>query len=220
LSGVEVTRTGDAPPLTAHLWQRIPIGALEDAARRWEYEFKVEWAKTVASSSAPTARTLRPEHAERHKRFQKGSEPERQDRSLTLARVAKVYVETLGESKQVEAMRKALDELGEYYTEKSIPKLIRQAREGDFLTATRRGRPGGQLTNNARAVLGMPTLDDAMTAWERATPDQRAAALEREQRREELHAALVADRRAGKIDAETFAQRGLEIDLAILDETA
>jgi len=43
-----------------------------------------------------------------------------------------------------------------------------------------------------------------VTAWELATDEQRATAVERERRREERDAELLEDYSAGKIDAATY----------------
>lgn len=46
--------------------------------------------------------------------------------------------------------------------------------------------------------------DELVTAWELATDEQRATAVERERRREERDAELLEDYSAGKIDAATY----------------
>lgn len=52
---------------------------------------------------------------------------------------------------------------------------------------------------------------ERLTAWERATDEERAAAIERERRYEELHATLLADYQAGAIDADTYTKRMKEV---------
>jgi hypothetical protein len=93
------------------------------------------------------------------------------------------------------------------YSRKSISTLIREARRRGLLTPTRIGRPGGQLTMKARALLSGRSPEELANAWERATEDERAGALERERVREEREAVLLADFNAGKIDAATYKAR-------------
>jgi hypothetical protein len=77
-----------------------------------------------------------------------------------------------------------------------------------------RGQYGGQLTPNALRLLAPPRHQPA---WERATAEQRAAAIEREQRRERREAELLEQVRAVTIDQETYAALGLALDAELHD---
>jgi hypothetical protein len=82
-------------------------------------------------------------------------------------------------------------------------RKARKARE-----ATRLRKRAGR--DKARAPQpGEP----GFSAWNQATPEQRAAAIAADQRHEERDAALLAEYRAGAIDPETFKRRSVEIDL-------
>jgi hypothetical protein len=198
LSGLEAKRGDDAAPLSTHLLQRVPLGALERTFTRWLDELDEEWTKGLPPVSRSVVREWREQLA--------AGRPERGDasaRDTQLAALARCYVETLGEPGQTKALAEIFS-----YAQSSIATLVREARLRGLLTPTRKGRPSGQLTAKARALLG----DELKNAWEQATDEERAAVLEREELREARDAELLAEYQAGRIDAETFARRGMEID--------
>ncbi len=210
LARVEVDRGDGGKPLSAHLLQRVPLGAIERAARRRADEIMSE---LISAQPEAVRATAFPGSRDWHDRPPDAGD----DRELRLARLAKRYVETLGQPQQARLLAewsRAEPERG-HYSESSIPQLIREARKRGLLTATRQGRPGGWLTPSAFRVLGEspPKRGDA---WSRATKEWRAEAVELDRRHRALEAELLEQRRAGTIDAETFARRGMEIDAAML----
>jgi hypothetical protein len=70
---------------------------------------------------------------------------------LQLARIARTYVQTIGDPTQVEQIC-ALRLEGPYSPD-SVPRLISRARKRGLLTSTTRGRAGGMLTPKAQALL-------------------------------------------------------------------
>jgi hypothetical protein len=209
LARVEIERGDGALPLSAHLHQRVPLGALERAARRHADDTMGDMLNVQQEAARTTAF---PGVRDWHGRPSDADA----ERELLLARLAKRYVETLGQRRQARLLAewsRAEPSRG-HYSESSIAQLIREARKRGLLTTTRQGRSGGRLTAKARKILGEPE-PNRPTAWDRAVDAQRVAAVELDQRRQALEAELLKQRRAGLIDAETFARRGLEIDRAV-----
>jgi hypothetical protein len=210
LACVEVERAAGAAPLSAQMLQRVPLGGLERAARKQAAQTMTEF---INLQPEPARATAFPGARAWHDRSPRAEDSKIEDREVLLSRLAKRYVETVGQSQQTRLLAewsRADPERG-HYSEGSIPQLIREARKRLLLTPTRKGKSGGELTPKALVLLGEIPAKRA-TAWEQATPEQREAAFERERIREERQAALLAERRAGLIDAETFGLRGLEID--------
>jgi hypothetical protein len=200
LHSFETRREGDdAAPLSAHLLQRVPLGALERAVREHINAFMAEW------------RNIRPEEVQRlfpdreqwFDTFSEGERPVDPKRDLFLATVAKRYVETIGDPDQTLILAEEFDR-----QESSVAALIREARhKRKLLTPTRKGRAGGELTPKARVILGEVPEEKMRNAWERATAEQQQGAIEIERLLEESEAALIVQYRAGKIDATTFTTR-------------
>lgn len=144
LSSIETRRVDDsAAPLRAHLLQRVPLGALERAARQHVDNWMADWAEAVSSSSAPMNPAL-----EKWSKTFADLKPEDMDRDRQLAKWAKKYVETLGHDGQTQILAEAF-----HYTESSVSRKIREARVHGLLTPTTKGRPGGSLTPKAVALL-------------------------------------------------------------------
>jgi transposase len=184
LLGVEVRRESDeARPLTAHLLQRVPLGALEREALRHVDAFVTEWLRGHGD-----ARHIDRDLEQWYDDFDEGSRPRtgaKTERDVRLARLAKRYVETLGDPMQTEIIASEFS-----YSDSSVAAMVREARTRHLLTPTpQKGRPGGRLTPKALAWLGeVPPA--TLTAWERATTEEKASAVEQESRFAELDAAL------------------------------
>jgi hypothetical protein len=120
---------------------------------------------------------------------------------VEFARLAEIY-----EREIVVGKRSFADvgtELG--MTGRRLQDLITEARnEHKLLTQTTGGRRGGHLTPKALALLAFaPDAERFQTAWELATPEQRAAAIERDKPFVELRHALDAR----EITPEQFGQQ-------------
>ena len=171
LLGAEAIRQPRAVPLTAHLFQHVPLGALERVARAWITDFMAEWAKAVQSSAAP----MNPGLQNWYDQFTEAGRVNREDRSERDERIAKLskrYVETLDFPQQADLLAREFD-----YSRQSIPKVIAEARRRGLLTPTIKGRPGGQLTAKTLAILNEQPR--ARTWWDNPTHDERQRALDR-----------------------------------------
>jgi hypothetical protein len=144
LSSVEVQRDDRSLPLNSWRMQRIPLGLMERALR----------AK-IRDIAPPL---FRPEE---------WPDPDQRTRANRddgrLAELARAYTETLGQPRQAPTLAERFG-----YQPSSIPRLIRRARERHLLTATSKGRPGGQLTPRAWALLG-GISNEQMQEWNRAS---------------------------------------------------
>lgn len=163
LNGLDVRRSDDASDLTAHLLQRVPLGALERAARRHIRTELDPFIEHLHADSPARARLLSVIAAGR---------PNRRDRRESAARLAALavrYVETLGEPDQMAVLAREFS-----YEASSIPKLVARARnEHHFLTATTRGRPGGSVTSAAYALLASLAIERRLAT---SSPAEREAA--------------------------------------------
>ena len=173
LVNFEILRDSDAQPLTARALARVPLGALEDALYEELESFIDQWHADNPGSGLAAPR---PERVRAN----------RDD--VKLAELARAYVETLGQPFQ---MRRLAEDFGFNYSLATIPKLIARARQRGLLTPTTKGRSGGRLTPKAIALLGGDAVED-LSAWDRASRDQKVAAMLREAQHqrltEELHA--------------------------------
>jgi hypothetical protein len=136
----DVRRLPDAPPLRAAMLQAVPLGAIEDAARAATNGAIAEFLK-MRPWSIPGAKE-RAWIAE----FDAPGEPS--DRDHFLAKVALLYVQTIGDKNQRRTIHETFDTDIGY-----VPELIRDARRRDLLTPTTRGRAGGNLTAKAIQLL-------------------------------------------------------------------
>jgi hypothetical protein len=210
LTKLEITCDGTPAELTAELLQRVPLGALNRAARRcvqdfievWDrpedlqdlqriYPDPLDWIDPVADPARESDKKLA-ELCQRYLELVKS--PDRDEKKL--------WRETLG---------KDFD-----YAPGSVQTIISRARKRRFLTEVRRGQSGGELTPKARRLLAPPQLQ---SAWDRATDDVRASALEREKRRDVLEARLLDQLRDGRINKATYRARSLALDAALLGWT-
>ena len=143
----EVRRDPDAKPLNAWRLQRVPLALIERALRA-----KLSGVIEQYGRDNPTAPALFSTED-----WPDPSEQTRANRDdVKLAQLAKRYVETLDQPQQAEGLAELFG-----YAPSSISKLIRRARDRHLLTPTSKGRPGGQLTPRAKALLGeMPTRPD------------------------------------------------------------
>jgi hypothetical protein len=114
LQGLEIQKTVASVPMTERLLQAVPLGALEPAAREQIAELHRPFIEHLSSDS------------EGRKQFENFARLGRADfkrRDAGLARLAVLYVESIGHKLQV-------DELPERtgYSASAIPKLITEAR--------------------------------------------------------------------------------------------
>jgi len=142
LLGIEVGRSGNAADLTAHLLQRVPLGALERKARHHIREILDPFVELLGPESTARRQIVDVISKERPRRS------DANERAGMLALLAIFYVETLGRRDQTQMLAERF-----HYNEATIPKLISTARnEYGFLPPTKRGRPGGSVTPKAYAV--------------------------------------------------------------------
>jgi hypothetical protein len=112
-------------------------------------------------------------------------------RDAWLAQIAKRYVETIGDPMWRSILEQEFNKEYDY-----IPELIKEARKRGLLTATTRGKAGGELTRRALDLLGISPFPQ----W---TPEQNAAAHERDRPFRELTEQL----RAGEITESEWGER-------------
>jgi hypothetical protein len=197
-TGLDIRRTNAAADLTAVLLQRIPLGAIERAARRH-----------VRQTFEPIIGGLGPEsHARRRlEGILLQERPKRRDdasRAVMMARLAVRYVETLGRHDQLDVLGA---EFG--YGMTTMPKLIAKARnEYHYLTPTVRGRAGGQVTPEAYSVLTRHVVE---RRWATLTDEERAAELQQRASTRAKAAEVLERYKAGQItheewQAATFGQ--------------
>jgi hypothetical protein len=202
LVGLQVHRTAEAKPLAAHLLQRVPLGALDRAARRCVQRFLEEWERYRPEA----LHALYPDPADWLDSVADTNTAREDDEKL--ARFCKRYLELGGR----EGWRETLAQEGNY-APSSVQTVIARARKRRFLTKVPRGQYGGQLTPKALRLLAPPKMQ---SAWERATEDQRGAAIVRDVRGEALEADLLAQLQAGKIDDKTYRARSLALGAALM----
>jgi hypothetical protein len=164
LTAVEIRRSGKAQALSAHRLQRVPLGALERAARRHIRSVLNPFLEHLGPGS-PTRQRIQ-EIVRAGRPIQQGDG----ERQLRLALLALRYVETLGTPTQAETLANEFS-----YEVSSIPKLIAAARnEYHFLTPTSKGRPGGEVTPRAYSLL----IDATIRRNSAALSDEEREALE------------------------------------------
>lgn len=165
LIGFDIRRTDGAEALSATRLQRVPLGAIERCARDWiagtadAAERDSLLGRVYADIAAPRASG---------------------ERLVILAKLAAAYVETLDKPNQRTTLAARF-----LVSTDHLPNMVREARDNGLLLPRRpgRGRRVGYLSSRALELLGKPPR---LTAWERATDEQRAAALAREARVAEL----------------------------------
>jgi hypothetical protein len=196
IASLEVRRTADtAAPLNARRLQSVPLGRLERALRDEVNALVAEWNPLNPTNPIFT-----------EDEWPSVDDSPRKNRDdAKLARLAQRYVETLGEPQQMERLGEwsREDPSRGLYTDASVSQMIRRARQRNLLTKTTKGRAGGELTPKALSLIGI----DTRTAWERAAPKEKLAALRRERLRDQIksdHEALLS---AGEIDRHTYATR-------------
>jgi hypothetical protein len=202
LVGLHVHRVADAAPLGSHLLQRVPLGALDRAGREHVQAFLEAWE----SGRPERALALFPDPADWLDAVADRKTGREDDERL--ARLCKRYLE-LGAKSGWRAI--LAREFG--YDSSSIQTIIGRARRRRFLTKVPRGRYGGQLTPKALRLLAPPALQ---SAWERATDEQRTAALERDRRHARLSAILLKQLQMGAIDSDTYKARSLALEAEIM----
>lgn len=131
-------RDASAPPVTARFLRRVPVGEIQDIARR----AILEKGGLVAS----------PETVERWSRaFQEVKRPGRAGRDdRAYAEVASLYVAKL-ETGPRTALRDLARELN--YNDSQVRNMLYTARRRGLLTAALPGRAGGHLTEKAFTLL-------------------------------------------------------------------
>jgi hypothetical protein len=192
LTGLEIKRDTAAEPLGRVALQQVPLGSLDRAARQCVGRFLEEWDRVTGDTTAQMA-YLRVAYPDTTDWLDAVADPNtaREDDAL-LARLCKRYLQLGGES----GWRMTLaDEFN--YAESSIQTIIGRARRRRFLTPVARGQFGGQLTPKALRLLA-PTKQQS--AWDRATAEQREAAIERDRREAELYEQFAA----GTIGADAY----------------
>jgi hypothetical protein len=138
-ASVEILRDTDAAPLNSWRLQHVPIALFKRAM-------------LMGGLFQDMARARGGRDAADDKRSNRGDD-------LKLAKLARGYVETLGEPHQSQVLAERFG-----YRPNSIAKLIRRARERHLLTGTTKGSPGGVLTPKSLALLGEVT-PEAIKAW-------------------------------------------------------
>jgi hypothetical protein len=178
LVNFSITRSEIAAPLTTARLQRVPLGAIERCARSWI----TGWGLLVGRASPLGEHVLAV--------VEQGPTA---DRQRALAEIAAAYVESLGERDQRNALAKLLAERQLDCSLGHIPNLVREARDAGLLLPRRpgKGRQVGYLSNKARVLLGLQP-SESLTAWERATDEDRAWAVAWEKRVSELDRRLSA----------------------------
>jgi len=127
--------TGDMPEmrLSSRMARGAPVATLERFARAW-----------IAARAAESY-LFRPGQAgdaDRRPRGPKGGG------DVRLARIARQYVDLLGEERPVEALAAANG-----IARSTAQSYLYRARERDLLTSAGRGRAGGELTERAQQLL-------------------------------------------------------------------
>jgi hypothetical protein len=161
-----------AHALTRERLREVPLGEMVTAARA----FLQEWWAQFDQGRGDAARRARPLP---DFGFDIGRPGRRGRSDLEYAHLCRAYIECLAEEPRrpmvLLAKKTGLDT-------SQLQGALYQARRRDLLTNAEPGKPGGQLTTTALKLLG--------NAWARATTEQRANAIEREQRFAELDEAL------------------------------
>ena len=155
LAALAIERHDDAAPLRADRLQHVPLGAIDRCARSWVTETaEVASRGSLGDPSEPEVEV-----------------PLSKDRRRRLAEVALCYVETLGSQNQRELLAERL-----LCSKDHAPNLVREARDSGMLLPLRpgRGRQVGYLSDRARLLLG---LEPRLTAWERASEEDRSFAV-------------------------------------------
>jgi hypothetical protein len=203
LQGVAVSRSPAASKLTARQLQRVPLGDLDRAARECVRAYVDEWE----ALNLPTALLPGPRSA-------LGAIVEPQDLDdetlLRLASLARAYVDLNGTPGWRETLA---EEFG--WSPATIPSKVTQARKRGLLTSAGRGQQGGQLTHKAWRLLGpLPP-----SAWDRATDEQRKAALDRNALQARIEAELFEQYRDGQMDEDSFRARYLAVTALLFGST-
>ncbi|MGH2904355.1 MAG: hypothetical protein ACRDK7_12355 [Solirubrobacteraceae bacterium] len=197
LTGVAVCRVHDAKPLSAHLLQRVPLGALDRFARRWCGDYLREYTHLNPETSSTWLDALDVVSDENTAR----------DNDAMLAKLCRRYVELVGEP----GWRLTLaDEFN--YSESSIPTIIARARKRRFLTPVTQGQAGGRLTPKARRLLVTQRAPDWAALPEAERQALAVDAIAREERGRRLEEELIAEQRVSAIDEPAFRARYLAIN--------
>lgn len=155
----------DAPPITARLLRRVPLGELQAAAESW-------YRRQVVPHVERTVSRARARPAGKASGFRADLEawssaldtrPGRQGRpDREYAAVSAMYVAALGTGTEV---RDLAAQLG--YSTSQIRNSLYAARRRGLLTASPRGRAGGHLTEKAQRLL---TEEDLTHGQHRQAP--------------------------------------------------
>ena len=150
LQGIEVRRDGDdAAPLTAHLLQRVNLGALERAVRQQVNLLQDMVESAVGVFDDKVIPAVKPGASAPVAKWLDDARERKLSRERTLAKLARRYVQTLGEKGQTAILAEEF-----HYKCSSVAAMIREARNTHkLLTPTTKGRPGGSLTPKALALL-------------------------------------------------------------------
>lgn len=127
-----------APPVTARFLRRIPVGEIQDLARRAILD--------LGGRMSSPGTVERWGHA-----FQEVKRPGRSGRDdRAYAEVAALYVEKLRTNPKT-ALKDLADDLG--YSRSQVRNVLYTARRRRLLTAAQPGKAGGELTEKALALL-------------------------------------------------------------------
>jgi hypothetical protein len=141
LVGLDVRRDRDAELLSAQALQRVPLGALHQAAQRCAREFLEAWDEA-------TPRQALTSFYDPLEWVDALADPPIRENDTQLAKLCQRYLELNGEP----GWRLTLSvEFAK--AESSIPTMISRARRRRFLTRVPRGQYGGQLTPKALQLL-------------------------------------------------------------------
>lgn len=194
LVDLAIHREPGSSRLGAQDLQRVPLGALDRAARHHVNAFLTAWDRCRPAD----VRRLYPDAADWLEAVADARTAP--DADVKLAQMCKRYIELDGQPGWRETLA---DEFGPY-DPSTIPTKISRARARGFLGPVPPRQNGGQLTPKALRLLAPPKLQ---SAWEQATEEQRQAALLRDDLESRLSAELHRQWEEGQIDKRTFAAR-------------
>jgi hypothetical protein len=183
---LDIRRGPGAAVLTARRLQKVPVGAIEQLARDTLREIIEAWVE----ENGPGAMS------EWYDAF--GITPDQVvgPRDFELAPLAERYVQTLGDSDQLNILEAEFKWSGE-----SLPKIIGECRKRGLVTSTSRGKAQGQLTIKALEILGRVRPLN-VPHKERAAQAGRYASL----------SALGRQAATGRIDQGTYKTKFAELD--------
>ena len=192
--GLDIDCSAGGETLTRERLREIPLGEIAAVARARITAFWAEFDK----GRTPGVRDVRPIPAGLSPEVDMRRRGRRGRPDSERAEIAEAYVQCCVEDpiKPMEllAKRTKLDP-------SQLRGLLHQAKQRGLFVGLGPGRPGGYLTEKARALIPQ------VSAWERATPAQHQAAVDRESQFRALHDAF----HTGHITIEEWRERTGEL---------